>query len=170
MCVRSTGDMFSNVTVRVGIVLPERSRERRYDWDIIEPALQLAFAEAQRRYNIHYQVFYGISETECTRSDAVGKTTDLIFNDHVQLIVGPGCSQDLDAVGYLLNYYKIPALTGGGTLLDAAVEFNYLTRFSYNAHSQWQFFIRIMQRYNWTNVAVVYDHDDEYTVANSKCK
>ena len=27
-----------------------------------------------------------------------------------------------------------------------------------------------MRQYNWTNVAVVYDRDDAYTSADSKCK
>ena len=66
------------------------------------------------------------------------------------------------------TYLHIPCVTGGGNLVDSLAKWPYVTRFSYNTLTQWTFLATVCVYFKWTNVAVVYDRDDDDKTINAQ--
>jgi len=121
--------------VKLGVLLMTSAPEP-FDLRRIGPALDIGLAYSENYYGIKYQVVYHNYTGFCPKHETVGYFSELFYNDHVQAVVGPACSESLVAVGRLAQYLKIPVVSGVGDLVVRKLAdddmFDTFTRMLYN--------------------------------------
>ncbi|GAU94575.1 hypothetical protein RvY_06318-2 [Ramazzottius varieornatus] len=78
-----------------------------------------------------------------------------------QLLIGPSCSETMSNIRGLIEHWNIPVVTSGASGIKFAdkQKTEVLTRFGYTQEDVSLFLIRILDHFNWTNVAFLYDVD-----------
>ncbi|GAU96045.1 hypothetical protein RvY_07547 [Ramazzottius varieornatus] len=146
-----------------------------YDYNILAPALEVAFARAAVDYNVHMRVknyLYEVDESGATITPdaSLGKTqgcwmwnasgmSAMAVNDSVDVVIGPACTDDMRVVNELLTYFAVPCVTGAANLVDSTFQYKYLTRTGFSTYDMWTFLAKMMENYKWTSVCVIYDID-----------
>ncbi|XP_021348353.1 atrial natriuretic peptide receptor 1-like [Mizuhopecten yessoensis] len=157
-----TIDLSSAVTeIKVGVLLMTSAPEP-FDLRRIGPALDIAFEQSERRYGIKYNVFvHNYTEGTCPRQTTIGHYAELAYQQNIQAVIGPACSQSLDAVGRLAQYLKMPIISGVGDLIirTGPEMYTTLTRTCYNLGKFSTSIMGLMREYNWRHIAVIYDVD-----------
>ncbi|XP_055341662.1 atrial natriuretic peptide receptor 1-like isoform X2 [Paramacrobiotus metropolitanus] len=157
--------------IRAGVLLTDGSSVA-YDYDLVKPALHAAYDESLRRFNVRFEevlcLYPGSNSDGCSTSNAMGKTYECTYLQNVQLIIGPGCTNDMMASLELQTVLGVPSVTGAGDLVDSTAKFPFITRCSYNTYTQWVFFVNLCLKYKWTNVAVVYNRQNAVKVTNAQ--
>lgn len=146
-----------------------------YDYNVLSPALEVAFARARHDYNIHFEqrnyLYEVVSWSDTSPDPRLAKTQGcwmwnasgqsvLAVNDSVDLFIGPACTQDMEIVNLLLTYFKIPSVTGAANFVDTTSQFPYFTRCGFNTFDMWNFVRMMMDKYSWNHIAIIYDNDD----------
>lgn len=96
------------VMIRAGLVFGQRSSTGLYDYPLVRLALDRAFALVKQRFNIVYDVYEGVSPTDCNEEDALGSVGRLYYQNNIQVLFGPACADDLSPVGFFVNSLKNP--------------------------------------------------------------
>ncbi|XP_060079814.1 atrial natriuretic peptide receptor 1-like [Ylistrum balloti] len=153
---------YSSVTeVKVGVLLMTSAPEP-FDLRRIGPALDIAFEQSEARYGIKYNVFvHNYTEGTCPRQTTIGHYAELAYQQNIQAVIGPACSQSLDAVGRLAQYLKMPIISGVGDLIirTGPEMYTTLTRTCYNLGKFSTSIMGLMREYSWQHIAVIYDVD-----------
>ena len=165
------------VYVRAGVVLTVGTGTA-YDFDVIAPALEVAYARAKADFNVIFQptkYLYEVSKdlsispdpklgrTEgCWMWNASGQASYAV-NDSMQVVIGPACTDDMRAVTELLTFFSVPSVTGAANLVDDTQQYPFLTRFGFNTYDMWRFVVLWFQCYEWTNIVIIYDYDNQET-------
>lgn len=112
------------IRVRAGIVLTSGT-SNAYDYDLLAPALDVAFARAQQVYNVLFELhlyLYEVSLTSALSPDArLGRTQGcwmwnatgraaMAFNASMDVIIGPACTDDMRAANELRNQLFLSGL------------------------------------------------------------
>ena len=103
------------ILVKAGIVLT-RGTSNPYDHDLLQPALDVAFARARQVYNVRFEVhefLYEVASSStlspdaslvktqgCWMWNATGKAAEA-FNASMDVIIGPACTDDMRAANEL---------------------------------------------------------------------
>ncbi|OWA52173.1 Atrial natriuretic peptide receptor 2 [Hypsibius exemplaris] len=153
----STVAIAAPTRLKLGIVLNVHST-LSFEYYNMEPAIALAVNRSLDRYGIAYDTFLSLYEGGCSELAALTSTVRAL-NASVDVLLGPGCSDDLIGASKLATVYKVALMTGGGTVIDSTENWPYVTRTGYNTNTQWSFFGLLCRRFNWSNVFVLYDTD-----------
>ncbi|OQV21653.1 Atrial natriuretic peptide receptor 1 [Hypsibius exemplaris] len=157
ICTAEVGLVSSSpIIVRAGILLTENST-LMYDMRNVRPALEVAFARALVEHNVHFEPVWVAYDDKCKQYNALGHANDLMSIEKVDVIIGPGCSDDMVIVCELTTYYPLPLLIGAGELIDTTFMYPWLIRFSYNTYSLWIIFVKMMKLYQWKDIALIRD-------------
>ncbi|OQV18219.1 Atrial natriuretic peptide receptor 1 [Hypsibius exemplaris] len=151
--------------IRVALVLTTGS-DLPYDYTVLAPAIEAAFEKSLTEYNVHFSPVLCLYQGGCDSSAAAGQTF-IAVNSSVDLIIGPACTADMLASMEIQSFFQVPSITGGGELADSIKKYPYATRCAFNTYTQWLFVIRVFTQFNWTNIAIIYDNDDNTKSVNA---
>ncbi|CAL1543500.1 unnamed protein product, partial [Lymnaea stagnalis] len=129
------------------------------------PAIDIAIATVNTEIlNSSYQLVpvVRIYDSICDPRYASGVAAELHYIEGVQALIGPACSNALDHVARLAGYWNIPILTGLGDsgIFNNKTVYPTLTRFAYCQCRIRNVFAGTFKMFNWTNIALIYDHSD----------
>ncbi|XP_055337112.1 atrial natriuretic peptide receptor 3-like [Paramacrobiotus metropolitanus] len=157
----------SSVTIiNCAIILPQsNTRWLPFEYDKLAPAFNLAFAKAEKIYNVRFKPYVGLYANYCNDSQALGQAVTALQHHPVQVFFGPACHDELTAVSKLGTFYNITVMSGGGSFAGSLSAYPYTPRLAYNMIDQWSLFLLMCAQFKWKNVAVVYDDDRESATA-----
>jgi hypothetical protein len=107
----------SPIKVRAGVLLTENTT-LMYDMRNVRPALEVGYAVALADYNVEFETIWLPYDTACKQWNALGGAINLQLVDKVDVIIGPGCSDDMIIVCELTTFFPLPLLIGAGELID----------------------------------------------------
>ncbi|OWA52174.1 hypothetical protein BV898_16633, partial [Hypsibius exemplaris] len=143
----------------MGIVLTTGSN-LPYDYYHMAPAIKLAMERALAYYNIQYDLFLSLYDGANGCDEVAGlQQTVRAVNNSVDVVIGPACTDDFVVAAKLTTSYKVPVMTGAANLIDSTAPWPFVTRTGYNTRTQWTFFGLVCERYNWTNIFIMYELD-----------
>ena len=146
-------------TLRMDIVI-NRSPTFPSDYGVLAPAIDLALERAKRDFNIIIEPLVGSYLSNCTDDGLEGLTQIIRAMDHaVDVMLGPACTADLILAAKLTTVSRMPLMTGAGSFVDSTAAWPYMARTGYNTMTQWTFFLLMLGRFGWKNVAVYYESD-----------
>ncbi|XP_077863909.1 atrial natriuretic peptide receptor 1-like [Saccoglossus kowalevskii] len=96
-------------------------------------------------------------DSECNTKQTSGRLVELYADEHVDVIIGPPCSQACLSAGQLASFWNLPIISWVAT----DPEFNDKTRYTTLGRSLGPFtklgtfLTEIMERYNWNRVVVI---------------
>nr|XP_054749840.1 receptor-type guanylate cyclase gcy-29-like [Lytechinus pictus] len=92
---------------------------------------------------------------------APAEAAELYLYDNVIAFFGPSCSEETSEVADLASYWQVPVLSAVAidVKLDEKARFRTLTRTSFVASQFGQATLEVLQRFQWTHVAVLYSDD-----------
>ena len=105
------------IQVTAGILLTENTT-LMYDMINVRPALEVSFTRALAEYNVNITPTWIAYADKCNQSNALGYAVNLTLVKKVDVIIGPGCSDDMIIVCELTTFYPMPLLVGAGELID----------------------------------------------------
>lgn len=120
-------------TVKIGVLLMTSAPEP-FDLRRVMPALDIAFERAEAEYGVRYDVVVRNYTGNCPKQTVIGYLSELFYIDNVRAVIGPACSETIEAAGRLAQYLEMPMITGVGDLIIRKTGDMYttLTRMSYN--------------------------------------
>ncbi|ELT92328.1 hypothetical protein CAPTEDRAFT_22212, partial [Capitella teleta] len=159
----------------VGVILI-RGSDTPYDYVRSAPAIDLAVRKANSEilkgsgYKLESTIMtYG---PLCDGNFASGIAAEMYFRREVDAFLGPGCADALDPVGRLASYWNVPVITGSSILRHRSVgdagrfkfkeNFPTLTRLAYCQCRLRKVFGSILRQFNWTDLSLIYDTNDDY--------
>ncbi|GAU88349.1 hypothetical protein RvY_01060 [Ramazzottius varieornatus] len=111
------------IKIRAGVILTENST-LAYDMRNVRPALEVGYATALADHNVQYETIWISYDHVCRQWNALGYATILALVDKVDVIIGPGCSDDLIIVSELTSFFAVPMLSGAGKHIETHKESN----------------------------------------------
>ncbi|XP_055348722.1 atrial natriuretic peptide receptor 1-like [Paramacrobiotus metropolitanus] len=157
----------ATTTLKAGIILTQGSKNL-YDYDVVKAALRAGYDDSLSRFDVRFEERLCLYKGDCSVTNAVGQTYICGVTYAVDVIIGPGCTDDMMASLEPQTWLHIPSVTGGGTLVDSTAKFPYITRVSYNTYTQWVFFINMCKKFLWTNVAIIFNRDNNVNKINEQ--
>lgn len=105
-----------------------------FDLRRVGPALDIAFERAEAEYGVRYEVVVRNYTGNCPKQTVIGYLSELYYNDNVRAVIGPACSETIEAAGRLAQYLEMPMITGVGDLIirKPGDMYTTMTRMSYN--------------------------------------
>ncbi|XP_014663429.1 PREDICTED: atrial natriuretic peptide receptor 3-like [Priapulus caudatus] len=130
----------------------------------VGPAVDIAIERMALDYDIHYEKFTYFWPDFCNEDRAVGGLGQLYYFDHIEVAIGPACSQDVMVAGRLATFLGLPMLTGVGNLVNNKHLYPTVSRLSYDVeHDQTLFLTSVLEHFGWYHVAMIFDTSDFLT-------
>ena len=153
---------------RMGVVLTTGA-DTPNDYSVLAPVIDLAVRDVKRDFNFEIEQYLSLYQDGCVEDSMAGlNKTVQALNNSVDFLLGPACTDDLIAASKLTTVYRVPLMTGAGSLVDSTDAWPYVTRTAYNTMTQWRFLLWIMNRFNWTYVVVFYEADNAINGRNGQ--
>lgn len=120
-------------TVKIGVLLMTSAPEP-FDHRRVGPALDIAFERAEAEYGVKYDVIVRNYTGNCPKQTVIGYLSELYYIENVKAVIGPACSETIEAAGRLAQYLEMPMISGVGDLVIRKQKDMYttFTRMSYN--------------------------------------
>lgn len=132
-------------------------------YEIVKPALDLAIAEANRRYPaIAFHLAVKNDSNSCFLNVAGGLVAEQYYRQKAHAFIGPACDLALDQVARMASYWRVPLFTAGGfgaTFADKSI-YTTLTRLAFSLDRVSHFFIQIFKENDWHHVSLIIDESD----------
>ena len=152
-----SADVRVPIKLRMGVVLTINTTVNS-DYKNMEPAIGLAVDRARMEYGVRLELVLSLYGSGCHEVPALAATVRAL-NSSVDVLLGPGCTDDLIMASKMATVYRTVLVTGGGTQLDSTEAWPYVTRTAYNTNTQWSFFLVLCRQFNWSTVFVLYEVD-----------
>ena len=123
-----------SVSVKIGIILMESAPEP-FDLRRVGPAIDIAHERVIRDFNVTFDAVFRSYQGVCPHEPPVGILSEMYHYSKVKAVLGPACSQGLEAAARLAQYLRLPMVTGLGDLVirrDGVDMFDSLTILSYD--------------------------------------
>lgn len=158
-------DRYSNDTVRMAILLPNRT-------DIpaclqkIMPAIDIAIAKIQKDnllpgWTFHHKTY----NSNCSNVNAPYEAVRAYMEERIHVFFGPVCDLAAAVVGRFLRYWNVPLLTAGAYAHDYGrnktvyeSEFYLLTRTGLSFNSVSKFLFKVLDEFKWRKLMFIYDN------------
>lgn len=105
-----------------------------FDLRRVGPALDIAFERAEAEHGVKYEVVVKNYTGNCPKQTVIGYLAELYYVHNVTAVIGPACSETIEAAGRLAQYLEMPMISGVGDLVIRKQHDMYttFTRMSYN--------------------------------------
>ncbi len=123
------------IEIKLGIVMLNDS-VLPFKIEMVGPALDMALQIAQTQFGVTFVQYVRLYPDWCNADLTTGYISDLYHNNHIQAIIGPGCSGDITVCGKLATYYNLPHVSGVGDLVLGKENYPTFTRLSYSLEKQ----------------------------------
>lgn len=135
--------------IKIGIILMNSAPEP-FDVRRVGPAIDIALETANKNFGVNMTTVLRAYSGDhvCEYEPPVGLLAELYSQDNVKGVLGPACSQGLQASGRLAQYLNIPMVTGLGDLIvrQKPVDmYKTLTILSYNLQKLSCKYIKVFQ-------------------------
>ena len=118
-----------------------------FDHSRMAPILDMAMERSWFDYGVRFRpLLYLYDSAGCSELlglEAVVKA----LSDKVDLILGPGCTDELLVAAKLITVYRVPLTTGSGSLVGSTRAWPYVRRTAHNTLTQSRFFVRFWHRF-----------------------
>ncbi|XP_071172165.1 atrial natriuretic peptide receptor 1-like [Mytilus edulis] len=147
-------------TVKIGVLLMTSAPEP-FDQRRVGPALDIAFERAEAEYGVKYEVIVRNYTGNCPKQTVIGYLSELYYIENVKAVIGPACSETIEAAGRLAQYLEMPMISGVGDLVIRKQKDMYttFTRMSYNLDKLSVSVKKILEKYSWKHIVILYDTD-----------
>lgn len=141
----------------------EAAREQVINNNLLPPHVNLTFLPMDDRCSNVYSIFRALHA----------------YSQCAHVFFGPSCEYALAPVGRIVKFWGIPLITAGGMTSDYTAdkstcdsEFHMLVSLGYISFSTMsEFFIKIMQKFNWKKVFLIYEKQGYRSVSGpDTCK
>lgn len=163
--------LYGNQEYYLGVLLASRAGTI-FDYEKVLPAIEIAVEKANAfilpAVNCSFRLMRAAYGNNCFPDGATGRAAEFIrdANDSKLLaFVGPACSDALDHVARLGAYLNITVVSGLGDerqFVDKT-HFATLSRFAYCQCRLRRVVSAMLDRFNWTHVAILYDINDYFS-------
>ena len=160
LATQTAESVASTTAIHMDVVLTKGSVSVSSDYDIVGPAISLAKQRSVNDFNDAIEPVSHLYTGGYVENELAGLTQVIrALNDSADFMLGPACTSDLVMAAKLTTIYKVPLLTGAGSIVENTRVWPYVTRTAYNSETQWSFFLSICRQFNWSNVAMLYEAD-----------
>ena len=157
ICLATASD--ESKVINVGVIVPFNGR---YLWVInkTRPALEVALKvlNGESRLREDHTIRLLFRDSKCSPVDAHIAAADLHNKQHVHVFIGPVCTQTVGHVALYTERWGVPIISPStlvGSFHDTS-EFPLLTRVMGSYDKVGDFVLKILKRFGWKNVAMVY--------------
>ncbi|OTF83250.1 atrial natriuretic peptide clearance receptor-like protein [Euroglyphus maynei] len=121
-----------NVTI---LMLISNQKELPIHYETLKPSMEMALDEIRKKYpHINFNLITRRDHHDCESNVLGAIVAEHYFNDRIDALIGPICTEGLVQVARLASYWKLPLMTAGGVGLQFSDKTIYktLTRVSFS--------------------------------------